>query len=234
MKTRLALSVLLAGLLITEASASRLFDAANPDSIENQVTAVVSNEPFTFAAWVYPTSFATTSTIVSIGSGASSGESWRLGIDTSGQGFVDKLFTGASPSGVSRMASAMTVNTWNQLTGVFTSDTSRTVWQNASAATVDTTSVTDFTVNRTSIGIQAGNLSAPRPAAARIAEVAIWNIALSSDDINALSKGFSPQLVRPQNLVLYVPLIRNVGDLRNSLALTTTGTTVADHPRILY
>lgn len=41
---------------------------------------------------------------------------------------------------------------------------------------------------------------------AELAEVAMWSVELSADEITSLSKGFSPLLVRPQDLVFYAPL----------------------------
>lgn len=44
----------------------------------------------------------------------------------------------------------------------------------------------------------------------RIAEVGIWNIALSAAEFALLAKGFSPLMVRPDALVFYMPGIRDV------------------------
>ena len=69
-----------------------------------------------------------------------------------------------------------------------------------------------------------------------IADVGIWNEALTANEITSLSKGFPCRLVRPSALVFYSRLIRNVMDIRNGVALSElgTGTTVSDHPRIIY
>jgi hypothetical protein len=71
------------------------------------------------------------------------------------------------------------------------------------------------------------------------AEVAIWSAALTDDEVNALQKGFSPLLIRPQSLVAYWPLSGNDSPERdrgkNGYNLTlTNGPTKADHPRIYY
>jgi hypothetical protein len=69
----------------------------------------------------------------------------------------------------------------------------------------------------------------------RIAEVAVWNAALTAAEIAALAKGASPLMVRPKNLAAYYPLwgVGAAGepDLSgNAQALTETGTVgVADH-----
>lgn len=66
----------------------------------------------------------------------------------------------------------------------------------------------------------------------RLAELAVWNVALTADEIASLAKGFRPQRVRPQSLVFCIPLIRTNQEIRNATSGTTTGTTVADHPRV--
>ena len=69
-----------------------------------------------------------------------------------------------------------------------------------------------------------------------IAEAGVWNVALNSDEIASLSKGFPCRLVRPSALQFYSRLIRNVMDIRNAVTLSElgTGTTVSEHPRIIY
>lgn len=71
----------------------------------------------------------------------------------------------------------------------------------------------------------------------KLAEVAIWDAALSDDEIASLAKGFSALLVRPQSLQGYWPIIGNASpepDLRNGNNATLTGSPTAfPHPRIL-
>ena len=66
-----------------------------------------------------------------------------------------------------------------------------------------------------------------------ISEAAIWSVALTDAEIASLAKGFSPRRIRPQSLVFYAPLLRNLQDLRKGLALTAVNSpTVANHPRV--
>jgi hypothetical protein len=70
---------------------------------------------------------------------------------------------------------------------------------------------------------------------ARVAEAAIWTAALTATEILSLNAGASPALVRPQSLVFYAPLIRDLQDVRGGLAITNNnGATVVDHPRVFY
>jgi hypothetical protein len=67
----------------------------------------------------------------------------------------------------------------------------------------------------------------------QIAEVGIWNAALPAAEIASLAKGMNCAKVRPQNLVFYAPLIRDLNDQKGGLTITNNnGATVAAHPRV--
>jgi len=66
-----------------------------------------------------------------------------------------------------------------------------------------------------------------------IAEVGIWNVALTVAEIASLAKGITCDKVRPQSLVFYAPLVRDLSDQKGGRAITNNnGATVANHPRI--
>ena len=61
---------------------------------------------------------------------------------------------------------------------------------------------------------------------------AFWNGAiLNTAEMIAMSKGFSPRRIRPQNLVFYADGIRAIRDLRSGSTITDRGSSVSDHPR---
>lgn len=67
-----------------------------------------------------------------------------------------------------------------------------------------------------------------------IAETAIYDTNLNSSEISALAKGFKPHRIRPQNLVFYSPLVRNLIEIQEKLTLTNNNSaTVATHPRVI-
>lgn len=67
----------------------------------------------------------------------------------------------------------------------------------------------------------------------RIAEVGVWNVALSAQEIASLADGMTCDKVRPQNLVFYAPLVRDLIDYSGGLTITNNNTaTVANHPRV--
>ena len=66
-----------------------------------------------------------------------------------------------------------------------------------------------------------------------IAEVGIWNAALTAAEIASLAKGMTCDKVRPQNLVFYAPLVRDLVDQKGGLTITNNNSaTVAAHPRV--
>ena len=67
----------------------------------------------------------------------------------------------------------------------------------------------------------------------RLAEVGIWNAALTAAEIASLAKGMTCDKIRPQNLVFYAPLVRDINDQKGGLTITNNnGAAVANHPRI--
>jgi hypothetical protein len=131
-------------------------------------------------------------------------------------------------NGVASVALPGTNQWWNAL-GVFVSTTSRTAYANTTAGTpgTDSRSIT------TEISIRIGRRASGNAFTGQLAEFAIWNVALTADEINSLAKGFKPPRIRPQSLLYYVPLVRDVQELRSGIPFTAVNTpAVFDHPRV--
>lgn len=65
------------------------------------------------------------------------------------------------------------------------------------------------------------------------AEVGIWNAALTASEVASLAKGMTCDKVRPQSLVFYAPLVRDLNDQKGGLTITNNNAaTVAAHPRV--
>ena len=66
-----------------------------------------------------------------------------------------------------------------------------------------------------------------------IAEVGVYNTVLDDSEIASLAKGMTPDKIRPQSLVFYAPLIRDLIDAKGGSTITNNnGATVANHPRV--
>lgn len=66
-----------------------------------------------------------------------------------------------------------------------------------------------------------------------MADLGVWTVALTADEIGSLAKAASCRLIRPQSLVFYAPLIRDLIDYKGGRTITNNGAaTVASHPRV--
>jgi hypothetical protein len=145
---------------------------------------------------------------------------------TSGVGFSINART--TLAGTSSVALPGT-NQWFNALGLFASTTSRTAYVNTTAGTPNT----DSRSITTETSIRAGAASAGNTFTGQLAEFAIWNAALTVDEINSLAQGFKPPRIRPQSLLYYVPLVREIQELRSGITLTANNApTLFAHPRV--
>ena len=129
--------------------------------------------------------------------------------------------------------SAYSTNTWYHAAGVFASTSDIDAYFNGSAGFQDIQSP------RTLSGIDQMLIGARRAASlgqyhdGLIAEVGIWNVALTQPEIASLAAGYTCDKVRPQSLVFYAPLCRDLIDVKGGLTITNNNSaTVANHPRV--
>ena len=65
------------------------------------------------------------------------------------------------------------------------------------------------------------------------AEVGVWHETLTAAEIASLGAGVTCDKIRPQNLVFYAPLVRDLNDQKGGLTITNNNAaTVAAHPRV--
>lgn len=68
----------------------------------------------------------------------------------------------------------------------------------------------------------------------KLAELGLWwGAHLTTDEIAALAKGFSPRAIRPALRQFYAPLVRDTHDVRGGWTFGSVGGSVADHPRMV-
>lgn len=182
---------------------SRLFDGTD-DNLAFTASAPVSGPPLTVACWLRPTSNAN-GTAVGLSRNDNGNGYWALGADGSSVPFFEQGGNTGGAASTATAGAALPTTSWSHLTGVCAAANSRTCYRNGVAGTTLTTSLTT-TCNQWTIGdlrLLATDLSFRN---GHIAEVGVWNVALTTGEINALAKGVSPRLIRPGNLVGYVPL----------------------------
>ena len=124
--------------------------------------------------------------------------------------------------------SALSASTWYGL-GASYDGTNVDIYKNG-AADGSTASADPFSDAPTPCAL-AGNGGTANFDDGTIAEVALWNTALSASEFGSLGKGVSPLLIRPGSLVIYWPLIRDVVPTFGNIT-SGGGLTVDTHPPI--
>jgi hypothetical protein len=106
-------------------------------------------------------------------------------------------------------------NSWVHAAGVFQT-ASRVAYLNGGFTGTNTTSysnpsnnISDILVNLNYdiVSLQGSGHNATGQVV-RMAEAAIWDVALTTDEILSLSKGVKPKTIRPESLIFYSPLVR--------------------------
>ena len=191
-------------------------------------TRTISGFPRTYAMWLYPTTTASGTnrdSFISLSSPSFHYNAIRWFSTDGTNNTLQAISTGPSGSFTAAGPTTFGANQWVHTAAVFTSATSRQAYLNGTSGTVNTTNIG---TQEATIDIRVG-----ASAVGRIAEAAIWSAALNADEIASLAKGVACDLVRPQSLIYYVPLIRNLQDVKGGLSITNlNGATVADHPRV--
>ena len=195
-------------------------------------TTPITSSIFTMSCWFNMSSFTAQRTLVTLES-ADAQNGWRLTTQpTTG---TIRLATRVNSTIVSATTTSVgaTANTWGHACTVHNGSSSRAVYLNGGNKVLDTTTISiPSGITNTMIGSPA-NANAALVAVGQIAEVAIWNTPLEDSEVASLADGMSAYLIRPQSLVLYSPLIRDIRDLRQARSFSFTGSPpVSDHTRI--
>jgi len=188
---------------------ARYFTRASNEYLINS-SAVVSAEPLTMACWFYSVSATDAQTLMSINEEAIN-RGWVLFAQGAVAGDPVRLFAwGDTSSQGIDTSSGYSVNTWHHACGVCTANDDRKVYIDGGNSSTGNTNIGDFTAENTTIGARYTNgPSVLLPMDGRVAEAAIWNVAMSDDEVAALAAGASPLTIRTQNLVAYWPLWRD-------------------------
>lgn len=201
-------------------------------------SAVLTAVPLTMACWFNSDSTTTTQALVAInGNGSSGTGETRFAMVAGGALSGDPVAISAKNTsgtdGLAQTSTGYSANTWTHAAGVFTSNTSRTAYINGGNTGTNSTSVTPNSLTRTVIGASNTESGVSFYANARIAEVGIWNVALSAAEIASLADGMKCNRIRPASLVFYAPLVRNIYDYENGVSITNNNSTpVATHTRV--
>ena len=220
---------------------ARGFDDASSQGLR-VTSAVVSAYPCTMACWFNSDDDAHSGKIMEVSNTSTpAGDAWFMTAagDVAGdplRGYIRSATTIAFSVDTS---TGFTAGTWHHACFVVTNSTSRTIYLDAGGAVTDSRASNFITgADVTLIGRreQVGAIPANSYFSGNLAEGAIWNVALTAAGVAILAKGYSPLLVRPQNLVAYWPMIRDTDDdIVGGFSMTPLNSpTIAAHPRVLY
>jgi len=211
---------------------ARAFDDASSQYLEH-AGAVVSSYPFTIACWAYFDDYTSGHNLVTLGHSSDTLDLVLLFYGFSGDSVRFRVRNDDTIKESTQTKPA--INTWAHIAGTM-SQYSRFCYVNGSPGVEETTSVVIPTLDRTCIGTQISGGALSNYHSGMVAEVGFWNIELTQAEIQTLSEGYSPLLVRPENLVAYYPLIRDTDDdIVGGYSMTPVNSpTVAAHPRVFY
>lgn len=220
---------------------SRLFDDASNQYLD-RTEALLTAEPITLACWFNSNDTTVNQTLVSIGTSGATPGFFRLAAMGGVTGDPVRAQKQQESTPVTNQADTSvgySSNTWHHAAAVFASTESRTVYIDGGNSNNNTSLVESANPNRTDVGVLQGSTGLTQYMSGRIAEVGIWNAALSASEIKSLSAGYSPLLVRPQNLVAYWPLFARATDEEdwaggNALTNINGASRAAHPPRIIY
>lgn len=196
-----------------------------------QGTATLVDPAFTINCWVYPVTVAGANQAVTLHN-TTNNNRFSLGVNSTTSKAIFQCFD--TTLATASTTTNYTANAWNMLTGVASATNSRTVYLNAGGSATNTTSKTLTTPNRWLLGASyvAGAVSPIWEG--YVAEFALWNVALSTDEITSLNRGVKASQIRPASLKVYFPGIRNYKDMKETTtAVTTAGTylSIVNHSR---
>ena len=213
---------------------ARTFVAASSQYVSDGLSPV-SDAPVTVACWIKAASTQSFPSILGLGN--SGGVTYYMLGAGASNNILQAWQQGTITSDVANATAAFTNGVWSHACGVFASNSDRRVYLNGGNKGTNTTACGTVTPDRFSVGALLRNIASGYFDGA-IAEVGVWNIALTDADVASLALGLSPLLVRPDALKRYVPLLAGLSpepDLMAGRTLTLSGTpTLTSHPRIIY
>lgn len=190
--------------------------------------------PKTLACWFNSDLTNARRNLISLASaGAGANESPCLNLQVDSTATIRALTSSTSGSNASLTTATFSLATWHHAAARFAGAASRIAYLDGVAGTENTTSrATGGALDTLIVGRgSGGTYNSNAPFNGRIAEVAVWDVALNTAEIAALAKGYKPSQIRPDKLLWYLPLVREVQDVRSGLTFTNSATAVAVHTR---
>lgn len=215
---------------------ARSYDQASSEYHEVDATPVTA-VPLTIAGWMYPADTTTFKTLVAIVDKDVPDRWFAVYLDSTAHA-VAAARGDAVNDALAVTTATHSASTWIHVAGVFDSNVSRSIFLNGANKVTNTNDRTPSGLDRFSIG-RHGDSTPGTYMNGRLAEVCVWNVALSDNEIALLARGINPLRIRAQSLLTYHPLFGNASPEPNlavgggTYNLAATGTIdAADHPPV--
>lgn len=189
-------------------------------------TAVTSG-PITLSLWKKTSTFAS-AMLLEVSNGTNSTRLTLVEESPSNDEVIGAYAAGGGTAALATLYTTINYG-WQHVCAVFASDTYRVSYIDGVMGTPSTLSVNTTGLNSIFLGSRSDYAFLYN---GTLAEAAIYNAALTQEEVIMLSKGISAELVRPQNLKIYAPLIRDTSALAGGFNFTSSSTYVFTHPKI--
>lgn len=188
---------------------ARLFTRASSEYLSISQSPIVT-EPFTFACWFFLADVTNHHRLFVIEDDQSSVYRYSLSAVGSVAGDPVRVNCYRSTMSNADSTSGYTASKWHHACGVIKAENDKKVYLDGGNSGTDTTAHgTSGTIDMVNIGVWYQNGGLNNPSDGRIAEAAIYNAALTENEVARLAQGYSPLLIRPDALVAYWPLFHN-------------------------
>lgn len=215
---------------------ARAFVNASSEGMHN-TSAILSGPPITIACFFITTNDAAVLTLACLSNSTIAGNWILLTLRGDGGDKIEMNVNDGTTNAFPRTTTTFTTGTLHHACGIHAAANDTRVFIDGGSKNTSTTSTTP-TVDDTRIGTLNNGGTIENFFDGDIAEVGIWNVALTDPEVLVLSTGMSPLLVRPSSLVGYWPLIGRYSpeiDRVGRFDMTLDNTPAfADHPRMFY
>lgn len=185
-----------------------------------------SDEPMTFAAWFKPSSLPGAGNVATLISICNAGSTPYFGLVLNGDNsdYVEARTYDGSYAAAATSAAPST-GTWYHGCAVFRANNDRSVFLDGGNEGTYSTSENPFGLSYIGVACRIANSGLTELFAGELAEVAVWDVGLSDDEVESLADGYSPKFIRPGSLVFYLPMVRTyTPDVIGNEAMTAVGT----------
>lgn len=171
---------------------ARLFDDASSEYLKRASTPLTA-PPITLACWFYIDDSTSAQYLMNVGTAGTQDHRFSLLVLAAAGGSLVRATTRDTVNTNADTSTGYTNNTWHHACAVFAAANDRRVYIDGGSKGTDATS-------RTPVGADAIFIGArPNPSdylSGRLAEAAMWDVALSDAEVAMLADGFSPLFIR--------------------------------------